>query len=44
MIKSIRLAAEKELNQIFPYRVSLDLQVKVSKNWRQKDEIIKKLS
>lgn len=43
MIKKIRLDAEKDLNDIFPYRINLDLQVKVDKNWRQHDALVKKL-
>lgn len=43
MIKKIRTEAERDLNKIFPYRVNLDLQVKVNKNWRQKDPILGKL-
>ena len=35
IIKEIRLAAQKELNEIFPYRVNLDLMVKVKKKWRK---------
>ncbi len=44
MIKQIRLSAVKELNEIFPYRIDLDLQVKVHKNWRQKDPLLGKLT
>jgi GTP-binding protein Era len=36
MIKTIRVESIKALRKIFPYRVDLDLQVKVRKNWRQK--------
>jgi GTP-binding protein Era len=43
MIKKIRTEAERDLNKIFPYHVNLDLQVKVNKNWRQKDPILGKL-
>ena len=43
MIKTIRLESIKQLKEIFPYRIELDLQVKVSKNWRQKDPILNKL-
>ncbi len=43
MIKKIRLSAVKDLNEIFPYRINLDLQVKVNKNWRQKDPILGRL-
>jgi GTP-binding protein Era len=43
MIKKIREEAVRDLNQIFPYRVHLDLQVKVNKNWRQKDPILGRL-
>ena len=44
VIKSIRIKAMAELRKIFPYKVQLDLQVRVNKNWRQKDNIIKKIS
>ena len=43
MIKNIRLEAIKKCAQIFDYKVDLDLQVKVVKNWRQKDVILSKL-
>ncbi len=43
MIKKIRLEAVSDLNKIFPYRVNLDLQVKVNKNWRQKDPLLGRL-
>lgn len=43
MIKTIRVESIKTLRKIFPYRVDLDLQVKVNKNWRQKDPILNKL-
>lgn len=43
MIKSIRLEALKTMREIFDYRIDLDLQVKVNKNWRQKDPVLAKL-
>lgn len=43
MIKSIRLASEKKLDEIFDYKIALDLQVKVDKNWRQRDTTLDKL-
>lgn len=43
MIKKIRTEAVKDLNDIFPYRINLDLQVKVNKNWRQKDPVLGRL-
>lgn len=43
MIKRIRQEAERDLADIFPYRVSLDLQVKVDKNWRQDDRVLRRL-
>jgi GTPase len=43
VIKAIRIEAEKDLNDIFPYAIRLDLQVKVRKNWRQDEKILKKL-
>ncbi|MBI9104792.1 MAG: GTPase Era [Spirochaetales bacterium] len=41
-IKEIRKSAQKELSDIFPYRVMLDLQVKANPKWRNKENIIKK--
>ncbi len=43
MIKHIRIESIKQLRRIFDYRVDLDLQVKVNKNWRQKDLVLQKL-
>ena len=42
-IKSIRVASQKELGKIFPYRVQLDLRVKARPRWRREDTIIKRL-
>ena len=42
-IKKIRIEAEQELGEIFPYSVKLDLRVKVSPRWRRKDYLLKKL-
>ncbi|MEL3912276.1 GTPase Era [Treponema pedis] len=41
VIKSIRIKSMAEMRKIFPYKVQLDLQVRVNKNWRQKENIIK---
>ncbi|MCR5289002.1 MAG: GTPase Era [Treponema sp.] len=43
MIKTIRIESLKALRKIFPYKIDLDLQVKVDKNWRQKDTVLTKL-
>lgn len=43
LIKKIRLEAVRDLNKIFSYRINLDLQVKVNKNWRQKDVVLGRL-
>ena len=43
MIKAIRTASINRFRSIFDYAVDLDLQVKVDKNWRQKDAVLKKL-
>ncbi|MCQ2610805.1 MAG: GTPase Era [Treponema sp.] len=43
MIKTIRVESLKKFRQIFDYRIDLDLQVKVVKNWRQKDVILTKM-
>lgn len=42
-IKKIRIEAEQELGEIFPYKVNLDLRVKVSPKWRRRDHLLKKL-
>lgn len=42
-IKEIRIAAIKKLSQIYIQKIDLDLQVKVDKNWRQKDYTLTKL-
>lgn len=42
-IKEIRLAAVKKLNEIYLQKIELDLQVKVDKNWRQKDLVLDRL-
>ena len=43
MIKTIRIESIKQLRKIFDYKIELDLQVKVNKNWRQKDTVLAKL-
>lgn len=43
MIKSIRQASIKKMKDIFGCKIELDLHVKVNKNWRQKDGVLKKL-
>jgi GTP-binding protein Era len=43
MIKTIRVESIKECRKIFPYRVDIDLHVKVDKNWRQKDSVLNKI-
>ena len=42
-IKSIVREAEVELSEIFPYEVKLDLRVKVDREWRKRDPLLKKL-
>ena len=44
MIRRIRLEAEDELAGLFPYRVRLDLRVKVSKKWRSRDALLRRLT
>ena len=43
LIKAIRLSAQKDLNDIFDWKVDLDLRVKTVKDWRHKDHLLKKL-
>ena len=42
-IKSIRIAAKREIKSVFPYTVQLDLRVKVHKNWRKKGALLNRL-
>ena len=42
-IKDIRGASQRELNEIFPYRVQLDLRVKVNQKWRRNDGLLRKM-
>jgi GTP-binding protein Era len=43
MIKSIRQAAQKNLDKIFDWKISLDLRVKTGKDWRHNDRILRKI-
>ncbi len=43
MIREIRLAAEKELAEIFPYEIDLDLRVKVVRDWRKRESLLRRL-
>ncbi|MDR3161409.1 MAG: GTPase Era [Spirochaetaceae bacterium] len=42
-IKGIRLAAQKDLDAIFDWKIDLDLRVKTSKDWRHNDALLKRL-
>jgi GTPase len=42
-IKRIRQSAQRELGRLFPYRIHLDLRVKVSANWRHNEAVLRKL-
>lgn len=42
-IKEIRMAAIKKLSQIYIQKIDIDLQVKVDKNWRQRDYTLNRL-
>jgi GTP-binding protein Era len=42
-IKSIVREAERELSEIFPYDVKLDMRVKVDREWRKRDPLLRKL-
>jgi len=43
VIKKIVSDAEKELAELFPYFVKLDIRVKVDKDWRKNDALLKRL-
>ena len=42
-IKTIVREAERELAEIFPYAVKLDMRVKVDHEWRKRDPLLRKL-
>lgn len=44
MIKAIRVASERECNAIFPYRVKIDLRVKVDPKWKSRDPILRRIT
>lgn len=43
MIREIKAAAIRKMKDIFPYKIELDVQVRVDKNWRQHDVTLEKL-
>ena len=43
MIKAIRVGAEQELAELFPYTVSLDLRVKTAPNWQKDENVLGRL-
>lgn len=42
-IKQVRQEAQREIGKVFPYRVHLDLRVKVHPKWRHKDTLLGRL-
>jgi GTP-binding protein Era len=42
-IKSIRTSAQKDIAELFPYRIHLDLRVKVDAKWRRKEGLLRRL-
>jgi len=44
MIRAIRVASERECNRIFPYRVKIDLRVKVDPKWKSRDPLLKRIT
>jgi len=44
MIKAIRLAALKELRNIFDWKIEIDLRVKTGKDWRHNDRILRRIT
>ena len=40
MIKTVRQEAQREIAELFPYRIHLDLRVKVNYKWRRKDQLL----
>jgi GTP-binding protein Era len=43
MIRSIRLAALKDMKRIFDWKIELDLRVKASPDWRHNDGVLKRI-
>jgi len=43
VIKEIRTSSQKELAELFPYKITLDLRVKVDPKWRRKDNLLKRM-
>ncbi|MDR0708198.1 MAG: GTPase Era [Treponema sp.] len=43
MIRSIRLAALKEMKRIFDWKIELDLRVKASPDWRHNDGVLSRI-
>lgn len=43
MIKEIRTSAQREIEELFPYRTHLDLRVKVNAKWRKSDPTLKRI-
>ena len=43
MIKAVRTDAQKEIASLFPYRIHLDLRVKVQPNWRKNAGLLDRL-
>jgi len=43
VIKAIRQEAQREIAEAFPYKIYLDLRVKVNPKWRRKDKLLNKL-
>jgi GTP-binding protein Era len=42
-IRAIVNEAERVLNELFPYRVRLDMRVKVDRDWRKRDPLLRKM-
>ncbi len=43
VIKAVRQESQKEIAELFPYRIHLDLRVKVNHKWRKRDDLLKRL-
>ena len=42
-IKQIRQSAQKEIARLFPYRIHLDLRVKVASRWQRDERVLRRL-
>ncbi len=42
-VRDIRVKAQRELEELFPHKIHLDLRVKVSREWRRNEHLLRRL-